>query len=187
MIIISIYTGKEPCVYSEFTMFGDDNKTIEEQLANTVIHWKDNVLNIKTERELVPYYGNMCGIICATHEDGVLKKSLHISSVPYFLSQDWEWTERTYKRLQSLWKKCKREKIPFTVEYAEQHYWGKDDDNLAEMIEDINKHPYAKLKRGRYHSSWMQYHRDRLIETMRQFNYTEDQINEWVWNGKRTW
>ena len=30
-------------------------------------------------------------------------------------------------------------------------------------------------------------YRDELIETMKKFNYTEDQINEWVWNGKRTW
>ena len=77
--------------------------------------------------------------------------------------------------------------ILFTVEYAEQHYWGRDDDNLAEMVEEINKHPYAKLKRGKYHSKWMQYYRDKLVETMKAYDYTESQIYEWVWNGKRTW
>lgn len=184
---MSKYTGREPCVYSEFTMFGDDGKTIEEQLANTVIHLKDTILNIKTERELVPYYGNMCGIVCTTHEDGVLKKNIHISSVPYFLSQDWEWTERMYKDLQSMWRKCKRKGIPFTVEYAEQHYWGRDDSNLLKMVEEINEHPYAKLKRGKYHSSFMQYYRDKLKDTMQEFGYTDKQINEWIWNGRRTW
>ena len=184
---MSKYTGREPCVYSEFTMFGDDDKTIEEQLANTVIHWKDTILNIKTERELVPYYGNMCGIVCATHEDGVLKKSLHISSVPYFLSQDWEWTERMYKNIQKIWRQCKRKNIQFTLDYVKKHIWYDEQSCLEPMFNDIKKHPYAKPVRGKYHSTWMQMYRDKLVETMREFGYTEEQINEWVWYGKRTW
>lgn len=183
---MSIYTGKEPCVYSEFTMFGDEGKTIDEQLENTIIYLNHERLNIKTERELVPYYGNMCGI-GASYEDGVIKKTLHMSSVPYFLSQDWEWTERMYKDFQRMWKRCKRENIPFTLEYIREHFWRDKDPCIPSMIETINKHPYAKLKRGTFHSNWMQYHRKILIETMREFNYTEDQINEWVWNGRRTW
>ena len=75
---MSIYTGKEVAVYSEFHMFGDTNKSIEEQLKNTKIYLKDKLLDIKTERELVPYYGNMCGIVCEAKEDGVFKKCLHI-------------------------------------------------------------------------------------------------------------
>lgn len=184
---MSCYTGKEPCVFSEFTMFGDSNKTIEEQLNNTIIHLGNTILDIKTERELVPYYANMCGIVCATHEDGKIKKSLHISSVPYFLSQDWEWTERTYKKLQSMWKKCKRNNIPFTIDYVRDHFWKNEENYLETMVDEINKHPYAKLKRGKFHSVWMQHYRDKLIETMKEFGYTDQQINEWVWNGRKTW
>ena len=184
---MSIYTGKEPCVYSEFTMFGDESKTINEQLANTVIHYKENILDIKTERELVPYYANMCGIVCANHEDGVIKKSIHISSVPYFLSQDWEWTEGIYKDIQTIWRKCKRKNIPFTLEYVKKHLWRDEEPCIEPMFNEIKEHPYAKLKRGKYHSTWMQMFRDKLVETMREFDYTEDQINEWVWNGRRTW
>ena len=55
------------------------------------------------------------------------------------------------------------------------------------MFNEIKEHPYAKPVRGKYHSKWMQMYRDRLVETMREFGYTEEQINEWVWNGKRTW
>ena len=184
---MSIYTGKEVAVYSEFHMFGDDDKTIDEQLKNTKIYIRDMPLEIKTERDLVPYYGNMCGIICGIHEDGVIKKCLHISSVPYFLSEDWSWTERVYKDIQRLWKQCKRKKIPFTLEYVKKHLWYDEQPFIESMFNEIKEHPYAKLVRGKYHSTWMHHYREILIETMREFNYTEDQINAWVWEGKRTW
>lgn len=184
---MSIYTGKEIALYSEFHMFGDEDKTIEEQLKTTKIYLKDELLEIKTEHDLVPYYGNMCGIVCGTKEDGVFKKCLHITSVPYFLSQDWEWTERVYKDIQTIWRRCKRKNIPFTLNYVKEHLWHDDEPCVESMFSEIKKHPYAKLVRGKYHSTWMQRYRDKLVETMREFNYTEDQINEWVWNGRRTW
>ena len=184
---MSKFTGREPAVYSEFTMFGEPNKTIEEQLANTVIHYNDEILDIKTERELVPYYANMCGIVCATNENGKVKKSIHITSVPYFLSQDWEWTERMYKQIQSIWRKCKRNNIKFTIEYVKEHFWRDEEPDLEKIVKEIAEHPYAKYVKGKFHSNWMQRYRDLLIEEMRKYNYTEEQINEWVWNGRRTW
>ena len=184
---MSIYTGKEVAVYSEFHMFGDTNKSIEEQLKNTKIYLKDKLLDIKTERELVPYYGNMCGIVCATKEDGVFKKCLHITSVPYFLSEDWNYAERIYKDIQRLWKRCKNKKIPFTLEYVKDHLWYDEQPYIELMFNEVKEHPYAKCVRGKYHTTWMQRDRERLVETMREFDYTEEQINEWVWNGRKTW
>jgi len=184
---MSEYTGKEPCVYSEFHMFADKNKSIEELLKNTKIYIKNEILEINTERELVPYYANMCGIVCGTKEDGVIKTCIHITSVPYFLSQDWERTEEIYKDIQRLWKQCKRKKIPFTLEYIKKHIWYDEQPCIEPMFNEIKEHPYAKLVRGKYHSTWMQMYRDRLVETMQEFGYTDEQINEWVWNGKRTW
>ena len=58
---------------------------------------------------------------------------------------------------------------------------------MPDMVKDISEHPYKKCVRGKYHSSWMQRYRELLMETMQEFGYTETQINEWVWNGRRTW
>ena len=180
---MSIYTGKEPCVYSEF----NDNKTIEEQLKTIKIYLKDKLLEIKTERDIVPYYANMCGVVCGTKEDGIIKKCLHITSVPYFLYQDWEHTERIYKDIQRLWKRCKRKNIPFTLEYVKQHLWRDDEVCVESMFNEIKEHPYAKCVRGKYHSTWMNHYRDKLKETMQEFGYTDEQIDKWIWEGKRTW
>lgn len=187
---MSKYTGKEPCVYSEFTMFGDEGKTINEQLINTIIYCKNEILDIKTERELVPYYGNMCGIICATREDGKIKKNIHISSVPYFLSQDWEWIERLYKDVQRIWRYCQRKKIPFDFTYVQSKVWMGDEElALPDIVKDVAEHPYKKIECGKYHSTrWgVQHYRELMIETMKKYGYTDEQIYEWVWNGKRTW
>ena len=183
---MSKYTGKEPCVYSEFHMFGDGT-SVDNQLKNTNIYIKGEKADIKTERDLIPYYGNMCGIICGTKEDGVIKKCLHISSVPYFLTQDWDWTERLYKDIQVLWRRCKRKKIRFTLEYVKEHLWHDDQSCIEPMVEDIKEHPYAKYERGKFHSNWMQMYRDELVETMREYGYTDEQINKWVWEGLKTW
>ena len=110
-----------------------------------------------------------------------------MSSVPYFLSQDWEWTERIYKDLQKMWKYCQRKNIPFTLEYVQEKYWDNEEPILPNIVNDIISHPYKKYVRGTYHSKWMHHYRELLIETMREFGYTEKQINKWVWEGIRTW
>ena len=184
---MSEYTGKEPCVYSEFTMFGDGT-SIEEQLKHCRIYWKGKIIDIKTEKELVPYYANMIGMLCGVHEDGVLKRSLHFSEVPYFLSQDWEWTERIYKDIQRIWRYCHRKSIPFTFEYVQKKScYNEDEALLRNIVNDISEHPHKKYVRGTYHSRWMHRYRELLMETMKEYGYTNKQINEWVWNGRRTW
>ena len=55
------------------------------------------------------------------------------------------------------------------------------------MYNEIKVHPYAKYIKGKFHSNWMQHYRDLLVEEMRKYNYTEEQINKWVWEGERTW
>ena len=184
---MSKYTGKEVCVYSEFYMFDKTDIPLEERLKKVTIYLKDKVLDIKTERQLVPYYANMVGAMGCTNEDGIFRRTIHISSLPYFLSEDWGKVDRMYRDLQKFWKRCKRQGIEFTLDYVKEHFWYDDEPCLEGMFKEIKEHPYAKLVRGKYHSRFMQHYRDELVKTMKEFNYTEDEINEWVWNGKRTW
>ena len=123
-------------------------------------------------------------------KDGVIKKCLHISKVPYFLSEDWRWTEDLYKDVQKIWKYCNRKQIPFSLEYVQSKLWiGSDESALLDIVNEIAEHPYKKLERGKYHSTrWgIQHYRELLMETMKEYGYTDDQINAWVWEGKRTW
>ena len=185
---MSIYTGKEVAVYSVFHMFGNPDMTIEEQLAITKIYWKHNVLDIKTERELVPFYGNMVGVSCGVKENGVMKECIHISDVPYFLSQDWEWAERLYEDIQRIYKRCKRKNIAFTKDYVKSQVYRADEELcFNEMFNCIKQRPYAKYEKGQFHSTWMQRYRELLMKTMREFGYTEEQINNWVWEGIKSW
>ena len=80
------------------------------------------------------------------------------------------------------WRKCKRNKIPFTVQGCKDSLWFRDDENLTEMIrrveKDGNKADFSDI-----HFSLWEWNRRSWFEVMVELGWSEIEAYQWCFKG----
>ena len=173
---MSKYSGK--CdLYDSFYMKEDSD--IEETLKKTKIYAYDHELiplDIKTEKDLVPYYPYL---VCMsyTNKEGYMCYYLSIQSFV-----DIEEQERLTDSLNSMlryYRKCKRKKEPFDIEEACDKIFFPQEchEELAKRVQQFGE----KAVIDGLHTRMHQVYRKELYEEMLRVGYTPLRAWHWVY------
>lgn len=167
-------------------------KDVEEFLSKTKIFlkmsadWKmEDELNLKTYKDVLPYYPRCEGI--ATFSDG--KNTILLSSKPHWRWEELEHYEFIYKEVLRVYNRIKRKKGTLNEEfiYNELSDFYKKEEHIKTMIERVfksgKKADYSDLRSSTKNSLY----RKPLYEEMVRVGYTPSQAYEWVYNNNKTW
>lgn len=150
---------------------------------NGVIHG-DKLLDIKCLKDLIPYGAFLIGM---GYGD---KNGNHIVRIGSRSFVDREEEERFtwhLDQVKKIYRRCKRKKIEFTEEYVQKELsWISNKEAISEFYKRVKEHPCTKDVSG-VHSNIHQHYRNELVETMKEFGYTQEQADEWVYHNNKTW
>lgn len=172
MIAISQFSGKCDC-YDHFSEYTD------EQLQKSQIFIGDQIvpLRINNQHDLAPYYAHIVGFVGCC--DGITVCRLTEKSyVDYAEEEDLTWELCDLKKY---YLKCKRNKVPYTVEEALKKMCFttlvETDYELAKRVEMYgNKATIEGL-----HRSTSDHYRNRLLEEMLRLGWDRRRARYWLW------
>lgn len=186
---MSIFTGKECCVYSEFYVFNRDEVINFDKYKIERILGKNEKeeLHFTCERDIVPYYAHMINVSCCSKDHNYML----ISKYPNYVYEKRDYIKWKYSSVKKTFRRCKRENIEFTFDEVlkDNKWWVKseDDENLfREIYNRVKEHPYAKEDYN-ITVKYQQFYMDKLTEAMLEAGYTEEETSAWVNDGVRLW
>ena len=168
--------------FIEIAFKGDENQ-IEENIKRLKLHIygaDDRVhrIQVDTIKDLVKYYP----YISATHtgsKEGDIYYEL--SSDSFIDEEEAESKEWKINDLMKYWHKCKRKKIPFTVDGCMKEFkWWYDKEGLRKMAELIVADG-DKANFDNVHFSLWEGYRKKWFEEMVRVGYTEREAFCWVY------
>lgn len=156
---------------------------LENTLKSSIYLGWDNEepLDIKEERDLVPYYPFV--ISCGAFEHGV--GTMHLMSKSWVDYEEEDVLEAYLQQILKIQRRCKRKKVEFNVdevfeEVCYPFYFHEEIKTLIERVKECGK----KATYDGIHLSSKNYYRDQLVEEMIKFGYSEDVAKTWVYEGR---
>lgn len=156
---MSKWTGK-----SDFADWCEMHNTPSEIVKKADIYLGPAKVEIKDEKDLIPYYTNLTAIIAQNHE---LKKpqTIHLSKESFIDEEEREFISWRVEECIKLARKAKKEKVAFTYEWAKPELdkvtlTHCDDVAFKQIIARINEAPEII----KYHLSKVPGKRDPLLE-----------------------
>lgn len=190
---MSRFTGKELCVYSEFFGFSKSEGDNTDWSKHTFKIWNpktksDENLEIKTTKDIVPYFAHM--ISSYGWSDG--RGNYYLSATPYYVTEEKERLHWYYRDTLSYIRKCKREKqTPTYDDFMKKYYnWchidrKKDKVVIDELLKRVSEHPYSKeekITKGLWvHDNLREHFKKELYNEMLKYGYTEEEAQYWVY------
>ena len=174
---MSRFSGK--CdLYDHIEICGLEN-TLKSKIY---LGWNsEESLDIKEERDLVPYYPFV--ISCGAFEHGV--GTMHLMSKSWVDYEEEDVLEAYLQQILKIQRRCKRKKVEFNVdevwEDVSNVFWKRDE--IRELIKRVKEHGKKAACDG-IHLSSKNYYRDQLVEEMIKFGYSEDVAKTWVYEGR---
>ena len=154
---------------SKFSIYGADGR--------------DHILTINNQKDLSKYYPYLT---CSMGVDKN-KAYVHISSQCFIDSEEAERISWVKNALIKYYKKCKRNKIQYTVDEAIKAavLFGPDDweIELARRVGESGE----KAETKDLHTPIHDYYRERWCEELISQGYTEDEAKLWVYGWTRIW
>lgn len=174
---MSRFSGK--CdLYDHIEICGLEN-TLKSKIY---LGWdSEEPLDIKEERDLVPYYPFV--ISCGAFEHGV--GTMHLMSKSWVDYEEEDVLEGYLQQILKIQRRCKRKKVEFDVDevFEEVCYPFYFHEEIKTLIERVKEHG-KKATYGGIHLSSKNYYRNQLIEEMIKFGYPEDVAKTWVYEGR---
>lgn len=174
---MSRFSGK--CdLYDHIEICGLEN-TLKSKIY---LGWdSDEPLDIKEERDLVPYYPFV--ISMGAYENGV--GTIHLMSKSWVDYEEESVLEWYLQQILKIQRRCKRKKIEFNIDevFKEVCYPCYFHEEIRELIERV-KECGKKATYDGIHLSSKNYYRNQLVEEMIKFGYTEDAAKTWVYERK---
>lgn len=173
---MSMFSGK--CdLYDHIEIYGLEN-TLKSKIY---VGWdSDKPLDIKEERDLVPYYPFV--ISMGAFNNGV--GTIHLMSKSWVNYEEEDTLKFYLEQILKIYRRCKRKKIEFNVdevwEEVSNIFWKRDE--IRELIERVKEHGKKATYDG-IHLSSKNYYREQLIKEMIKFGYPEDVAKTWVYDG----
>ena len=149
---MSRFTGKELCVYTEFFGFSKSEGDNTDWSKHTFKIWNsktksDENLEIKTTKDIVPYFAHMINSFGWSGGRG----NYYLSATPYYVTEEKERLYWYYRDALSYIRKCKRKNIePAYKDFIQEYYsWchidrKEDKDVVDELLKRVSEHPYSK-------------------------------------------
>ena len=137
---MSKWTGK-----SDFADWCEMHNTPSEVVEKANVYLGPAKIEIKDEKDLIPYYTNLTAMIAVNHE---LKKSqsIHLSKDSFIDEEEREFLAWRVEECIKLARKAKKEKVAFTYEWAKPELdkvtlTQCDDMAFKQIIDRINEDP----------------------------------------------
>lgn len=181
---MSIYSGK--CdfydVFVAIRCNGDEEK-IKEKLKSLELYvyggdGRGHRVKSETIKDIAKYFPYLDSIRVSNGEKQVI-----ILSSDSFIDQEEEETKNWKGNyILKYWRKCKRKKIPFTVQGCKDALWFSDDENFTEMIRRVEKDG-DKADFSDIHFSLWEWNRRRWFEVMVELGWSEREAYDWCFKG----
>lgn len=181
MINISIFSGKadfcDSCsiqgadeIIKKYNVYAYDNDIIP--------------LKIESEKDLVPYYPYIVGMMFSDKENG---GSIYLSKESFVDSEEREHLMWRLKDLKRYWRKCKLNKVPFDRKEAEKMLcaWrGYIQDFEIELIDRVEKDG-EKATLDDLHTPMHDRYRQELYDEMIKNGYSDNIAYRWCFGWRR--
>lgn len=146
------------------------------------IYHKDELLDIRSVKDLLPYAGYLTTVACYHKGD----YNIHISNESFVDREERESLERSLKWIENEYRRLKRRKEKFIPEEVAKRYSWINAPYVLEICKRVAEHPYSANING-IHTNMHQYYRERLRDEMIDYGYTKEQADKWVYEGLKTW
>ena len=181
---MSIYSGK--CdFYDGFVAIrcdGDEQK-IKEKLKKLTLYirgkdGRDHLVKSDTLKDISKYFPYLESMVI-TDGDTIV---CYLSSDSFIDREERENREWKASYILQYWRKCKRNKIPFTEQGCKQSLWFSDSEEVDEMIHRVAV--YGKnAKFDDIHFPLWEWNRRRWFEAMVELGWSEQEAYDWCFKG----
>ena len=180
---MSMFSGKCDFYDSVVAIWCDGDTTkLEEFLARTDIYIfsradeRKHKLDIKNEKDAAKYYPYLQCIAALGRTD---RNTIILSSTSFIDDEEEEHLSWYLDDVLKYWRKCKRNKTPFTAEkYFEQTWLNKSNPLLIEIVKRVVKDGKKATTEG-LHTDIHEYYRKRWFEEMVRLGYSETEAFNW--------
>ena len=178
VVAISIYSGK-----ADVADWFDDCDN--EYLKNSELYLSGQIvpLKIENQHDLAPYYPYLVVIGCGKDNHAVV----HFSEKSFVDSEEEERLSWRLRDIQKYYRKCKKNKIPYTVENAiSQACLFTVSENDRKIAEIVGQHGnrvtvHDLIYKYRIHSPLHEHYRKELLDEMVRLGWDERQAKLWIW------
>ena len=178
---MSVYSGK--CdFYDEFVAIrcDEDEEKVKEKLKSLKLYvygkdGREHRVKSETIKDIAKYFPYL------NHPIGG-KQIMILSSDSFIDQEERETIEWKASYILKYWRKCKRKKIPFTVQGCKDALWFSDDENFTEMIRRVEKNG-DKADFSDIHFSLWEWNRRRWFEAMVELGWSEQEAYNWCFKG----
>lgn len=182
---MSLFSGK--CdVYDSIVMISCDSDIdkVNEYLKTCDIYictsdGKRHKLDIKTYRDLIPYFPYLIAIAVAS----ATSATIVLSNKSFIDSEEEEMLKFRYDDCIKYYKKCKRNKTKFDIEEYLHKSWSIDD--ISREIAVRISIDGLKATTSGIHRPMQNYYRKKLAEEMEVYGYTDTEIINHVFPDKK--
>lgn len=164
--------------YDHIEIFGDDEDTVKK----TRVYLHGEEVDCSTEKNRALYYPYIVGIM-ASNRDGCV---IHLSSMSYIRQEELENLEFVLKDVLAGYRRCKRNKIPFTFKNAtaKMYSWYLSDawiEQTKEIYERVNKlGNKATVDDMNADTNMGRYYRHEWYDELVRLGWDEDFAKKWV-------
>lgn len=179
---MSKFSGK--CdVYDDFIEI--QGLTDESDWSKIKIYHKDQLLDIKSVKDLLPYSAHL--ISMEYRHNG--ECTAHISDISFVDREEQEMLYIYLEDAKREYRRCRRKKIEFVPEEAAKKLaWMNSKKLVLEICKRVKEHPCKTDMTGiKYDSPCHNMQRELLRDEMVKYGYTAEQADKWVYEGVKTW
>lgn len=149
------------------------------------IYHEEKELNIKSIKDLVPYFPFLTSLYISTNKEC----HLYLSKYPFPVKEEKETLAMYLKEAQKYYKKCRRNKKEYIPEEAASiirlsFERSKKNDYVYEICLRVKEHPSSANTKNLY-TAKANYYRQKLYEEMLRYGYDEQFAKAWCfdhWN-----
>lgn len=171
---MSLYSGK--C--DVFDHFGDYD---DEKLSQCDIYADDNLvpLRINNQHDLAPYYPYI--VVFSSGKD------VYLSHESYVDTEERRCIKWRLEDIQKYYRKCKRNKIPYSIEEAIRQLCiftqTEIDIKIAEIVGERGDKVTAEdlIEEYGIRCKMQEYYRKQLLDTMIELGWDERKARYWIW------
>lgn len=151
-------------------------------MINSKIYCLDKPLDIREERDLVPYYPYIIGVSCGD-KDGA---TIYLSSTDYITTHETEMLDFYLESIKKIYRRCKRRREEFNVEevYRREFCHFSEKPELRPLVERVAELGNRATYDGIYLRMSEIYRREWRKELLK-YGYDEEWIEDWIYKGRR--
>lgn len=150
-------------------------------MLNSKIYHNDELLDIKEERDLVPWYPYLIAMSCGNKEGAVI----HLSERDFISREEEECLTWRLENIKKVYRRCKRKHEEFNIEEVYQkECWLFPRPELRILVERVADQGNKATIEGVYDRMHERY-RDEWRKELLEYGYDAEWIEEWIYKGRK--